>query len=182
MIEATFQDLAQIALNSKQELWNEAARVGREPHIYLHWSAGHYGQPFEDYHINIDQDGTLYLSTDNLATVLQHTWHNNTGCIGISMLCCAFATMDNLGDEPPTEEQIEAMSKVVALLCKYIGIPCNQEYIRTHAEQANIDDYGPSSETCERWDLAFLHDGDPMMSGGEILRGKANWYIQYGNL
>ena len=28
-------------------------------HIYLHWTAGHYGQAYDDYHLNIDRDGTV---------------------------------------------------------------------------------------------------------------------------
>lgn len=28
--------------------------------IYLHWTAGHYGQIFDDYHFSIDGDGTIY--------------------------------------------------------------------------------------------------------------------------
>ena len=26
-------------------------------HIYLHWTAGHYGQVYDDYHLCIDQNG-----------------------------------------------------------------------------------------------------------------------------
>ncbi len=26
-------------------------------HIYLHWTAGHYGQVYDDYHLCIDRDG-----------------------------------------------------------------------------------------------------------------------------
>ena len=34
---------------------------GEIDHIYLHWSAGWYGQFYDDYHINIDADGTIYM-------------------------------------------------------------------------------------------------------------------------
>ena len=27
--------------------------------IYLHWTAGHYGQLYDDYHFNIDADGSI---------------------------------------------------------------------------------------------------------------------------
>ena len=33
---------------------------GKISHLYLHWTAGHYGQAFDDYHINIDRDGQVY--------------------------------------------------------------------------------------------------------------------------
>ena len=31
-------------------------------HIYLHWTAGTYEQVFDDYHINIGEQGELYLT------------------------------------------------------------------------------------------------------------------------
>ncbi len=29
--------------------------------LYLHWTAGWYGQCYDDYHICIDKDGSIYL-------------------------------------------------------------------------------------------------------------------------
>ena len=177
MFTCTFDDLREIARNSKDNLYANAESVGRSPMLMLHWSAGHYGQPFEDYHINIDQDGTIIMSTDDLSETKSHTWKMNTGNIGISMLCCAFATTNDLGEEPPTEQQIETMSKIVAILCQELGLICDYNSVRTHAEQADEQLYGPSY-TCERWDLAILHNGEEMMSAGNTLRGKANWYCE----
>jgi hypothetical protein len=114
---------------------------------------------------------------DSLTEVLAHTWHQNTGSIGLSILCCAFADTNDLGAEPPTEAQIEMMAQVVAALCLGLDLPCDAQHVRTHAEQADIDDYGPAT-TCERWDLWFLHNGDAPGSGGDILRGKAIFYMQ----
>lgn len=147
--------------------------------IFLHWSAGHYGQPFADYHICIDKDGEVYAMTEELTEVLAHTWHQNTGSVGIAMLCCAFATTNDLGKEPPTEVQIEVMSQLVAVLCSGLGLPCDTNHVRTHAEQADIDNYGPAT-TFERWDLWFLHNGDEPGTGGDVLRGKVNWYMTQG--
>ena len=43
---------------TEDELIKLAKRVkGRITTIYLHWTAGHYGQVYDDYHLNIDQDG-----------------------------------------------------------------------------------------------------------------------------
>lgn len=51
----------------------------------------------------------------------------------------------------------------------------------THAEAAIADGYGPCSGDGEmRWDLWFLPDlplTDILLPGGEVLRGKAAWYI-----
>ena len=56
--------------------------------IYLHWTAGRYGQLYNDYHFNIDADGSIYQTCTQLTELKSHTWHRNTGAIGIA-LCCA---------------------------------------------------------------------------------------------
>ena len=111
----------QVSLEAIQTMANEAA--GAIDRIFLHWSAGHYGQPFNDYHINIDADGTIHCPVNSLTQTLAHTWRQNTGAVGVSILCCAFASPGNLGNEPPTVEQIETMAQVVAALCMGLGIP-----------------------------------------------------------
>ena len=39
--------------------------------IYVHWSAGRYHQFFDDYHINVDADGSIYVSTEDLTELLE---------------------------------------------------------------------------------------------------------------
>jgi hypothetical protein len=56
-----------------------------------------------------------------------------------------------------------------------MDIPLDGAHVMTHAEAANLDDYGPDT-TWERWDLWFLKDGDEPGSGGDMIRGKAAWY------
>lgn len=171
-------DIKKMAINTKGRLHQLAAGVGREPMIFLHWSAGHYGQDFADYHIRIDKNGEIYGNSD-LTAVLAHTWHNNTGAIGLACLCNYNASTVNFGGEPLTKPQIEMMSRVVAVLCQGLGIPCDKKHVQTHAERADLDGYGPAT-TCERWDLWMLGPGQSRGSGGDILRGKANWYIAHG--
>lgn len=167
--------LRDIALGSKEALWAVARSVNREAKIYLHWTAGHYAQFYDEYHINIDADGSIYITTDDLAEIKAHTWRRNSGAVGISMACCAGATSHGLGDEPPTDKQIECLSQVVAVLCTCVDIPLDGAHVMTHAEAANLDDYGPDT-TWERWDLWILKDGDEPGSGGNIIRGKAAFY------
>lgn len=155
--------------------------VGKISKIYLHWSGGHYGQFFDDYHINIDHDGSLYTDMYGLDEYKQHTYCRNTGAVGISLSCCYGATgVHDLGDEPPTAAQIEVLAQVVACLCIDLGIPLDSAL--THAEAADNRDgayshepYGPDS-TCERWDLYVLTEGAAPWSGGDVIRGKARWY------
>lgn len=154
-------------------------------HIYLHWTAGHYGQCYDDYHICIDKDGSIYVMCDSFDEVLAHTWHRNRHAIGIALTCCADATCKadgtvDLGTEPPTAEQIEAMAQVVAVLAEEYDIPLDtDEYVMTHDEAAELDGYGHST-TCEKWDLWYVPDyygaDGALEQGGDLIRGKAAFY------
>ena len=55
--------------------------------LYLHWTAGHYGQDYDDYHLCIDRDGTVYVNCRHLLEYKPHTWMRNHSAIGIA-LCC----------------------------------------------------------------------------------------------
>ena len=190
MKEITLDELKQLAADSRESIWAQAEAYGREPKIYLHWTAGHYFQKFDDYHINITADGKMYLSAD-LDEVLAHTYHRNSGAVGITLCCCAGATSDDLGSEPPTEKQINAMAKATTAIADGLWLTIDHDHVMTHGEAAdNIDGlephdaYGPLS-TVERWDLQYLgtdespyyiKDYDDERTGGNVLRGKANWY------
>lgn len=187
----TRADLLELAENASINIWEQASNVGREPKIYLHWSAGRYGQFWDGYHVQIDSDGDMYLY-DDLDAVLSHTWKRNTGAVGISLACAyGMDTRGNLGEYPPTEKQIERMAEAVASISEGLGIPIDKEHVMTHGEAADNEDgicpheeYGPRT-TCERWDLEYLgNDESPSFNpwatdgsrGGDVLRGKANFY------
>lgn len=173
--KVTLEELRQIALDAKDDITQAAQGAGRDVIIYLHWSAGHYHQFYDDYHMSIDDDGSVHVTCDSLADILAHTWHRNTGAVGISMACGAFCTSNDLGEEAPTDAQVEGMAKVVAVLCQTLEIPIDKDHVITHAEAANMDGYGPY-QTWERWDLWFFHNGDKHGTGGDILREKAIGY------
>lgn len=151
---------------------------GQIDKVYWHWTAGRYGQFWSDYHINIDADGSIYLTTEDLSETLAHTWHRNSGAIGVGCLCMMNANMEDFGEMPLTLEQVEASARVFAALSIALNLPLDSLHFRTHAEQAIDDDYGPGSGDPEtRWDGYILAPGDDMGSGGNILRGKGNWYL-----
>lgn len=190
MHEVTIDELRQMASDARESIWAQAKAYGREPKIYLHWSAGHYFQKFDDYHVNITADGKLY-ATCALDEVLSHTWRRNSGSVGISLCCCAFATSEDLGDEPPTAAQIEAMAQAIVAIADGLWLTINRDHVLTHGEAAdNIDGIEPHEPygcltTCERWDLqylatdespCFVRDYNDPRTGGNVLRGKANWY------
>lgn len=191
MRKITLAEVSQMAADARESIWAQAQAVGREPKIYLHWTAGHYGQMYTDeYHLSIDQDGSIYNEHD-LDEVLSHTWKRNTGAVGITLACAAGATTRDLGDEPPTQAQIETMAQVIWLVADALWLTISKKYVATHGEAADNEtgdycheEYGPKS-TVERWDLEFLGTEDSPeynpwaedgTRGGDVLRGKALWY------
>lgn len=190
--------MRQVTLDELRELLRLAA--GRIFNVYLHWSAGHYGQPSPKYHINIGPDGEIIISTDDMAAVLEHTWRRNTGALGVTMNCCAFATSENLGNphlldgltgealdakidelnaeqipyEPPTAAQIETMAAICAVAAAEFGWEIDCPPIWTHAEIATEDGYGPGQgDPDTRWDLLFLPGDFTWWTGGERIRQRA---------
>lgn len=191
MRQVTLEELKDMAENCRESIWEQARAYGREPKIYLHWTAGHYGQYYlNDYHIAIDYDGSIYIEHD-LDEVLAHTYRRNTGAVGITLACCVGATSDDLGSEPPTNAQIEAMAQVIVAVADGLWLTIDKNHVLTHGEAADNEDgiyphdpYGPKAD-CQRWDLEYLGTNEsPSFNpyatdgsrGGDVLRGKANWY------
>ena len=195
MQQVTPAELEALAGEYRASLAEAAAEYGRETKVYLHWSAGHYGQFWSDYHVQIDKDGEIYVIADGaLDDVLAATYRRNTGSVSICILGCYDATTNYLGQESPTPLQIDGMAKAIAALCNGLWLTIDKQRVLTHGEAADNEDgiephdpYGPRS-TCERWDLEYLGtlespkfhpwatDGG---RGGDVLRGKANWYRKY---
>ena len=191
MRSVSIDELRQMASDARESIWAQAEAYGREPKIYLHWTAGHYGQYYlNDYHVAIDYDGKIYVDSP-LDEVLAHTWKRNSGSVGITLACCAGATSADLGDEPPTDAQIEAMAQAIVAVADGLWLTIDINHVMTHGEAADNEDgiepheeYGPKT-TVERWDLEYLGtDESPAFEpwatdgsrGGDVLRGKANWY------
>ena len=181
------EDMSPDSLETVRRLAKDA--YAEIDHVYLHWTAGHYGQCYDDYHICIDADGSIYLMCEDFTERKYHTWKRNSESIGIALCCCAGAEAHNgfnadLGDEPPTAEQIEALAEVAAVLSQELELPLyNSNYIMTHCEAAYKDDYGPySGDPDLRWDLWYLPDyyGDDgrLCDGGSLIRGKAAFYVR----
>ena len=188
-------ELESLAMYYREAIAQAARKQGRETKVYLHWTAGQYGQFFADYHVQVDADGAIYVIGDGvLDDVLAATYRRNSGSVSICILGCLDANTNNLGQESPTSLQIEGMAQAIAALCNGLWLTIDKTRVLTHGEAADNEDgvyahepYGPKS-TCERWDLEYLGtlespkfhpwsmDGG---RGGDVLRGKANWYRQY---
>lgn len=175
MKQITLEELGYLAKSAK----------GQIDKLYLHWTAGWYGQYFDDYHVMVDENGEVIVSTYDLTERKSHTWKRNTNAVGISMCCCVGAQANNgydtnFGENPPTQKQIEGMAKVVAVLCENLGLEITAKNVLTHCEAALLDGYGPyQGDPDLRWDLWYLPDdaqNNTMISGGDVIRGKAIWF------
>ena len=184
-----------------EDMIRDMAREARNGirRIFLHWTGGHYGHNEDAYHICIDWDGTVYVNCKSFLSFKAHTLNHNTGAIGCwtpagkdaSLLDVAYendhlartdCAVIDYGEEPPTRKQIEAMAKIVALLCHELCLPLAEDTVMTHCEMAFVDGYGPGgSDPDMRWDLWFLPEpntmGGALYPGGLLLRAKAQYYL-----
>ena len=174
----------------KDKLWADALALGRDPKIYLHWTAGAYDTDYPDYHFSIHADGSVE-QTHDFNTAVSATYMRNSGSVAVALDCCADAaayadeTFD-LGSYPPTDIQIECLAQAVAVISEALDVPIDLQHVMTHAEAADnldglypCDPYGPA-HTCERWDLAVTAEDEAWMTGGDTIRGKALFYQQQG--
>ena len=197
MRETNLNEILCMSANARKEIWRRAGEYGREPKIYLHWTGGRYDSLFEDYHINIAGDGKLYIATDNFADILEHTWHRNSGAIGIS-LCCAYGAGEcSLGSYPPAGLQIEAMAQAIERVARGLWLTIDKKHVLTHGEAANNEDGGVGTHNPYAWWNDSYNDGDTRgdleylgtaesprynpwandgSRGGDVLRGKAIWH------
>ena len=200
MSRVTPAELESLAMFYREPLQSAAHVLGRETKVYLHWTAGHYGQFWSDYHVQIDKDGAIYVIGDGeLDEALAATWRRNSGSVSIAILGCFDATTESLGDEPPTPAQIDAMAQATAALCNGLWLTIDKQRVMTHGEAAANEDgirphpayalwHDEIHDGDTRWDLEYLGtDESPIYNpwaedgtrGGDVLRGKANWYRQY---
>ena len=194
---------------SEKQIWSLGANARNGiRNIYLHWTGGHYGQVYDDYHLCIDKDGTVYVNCKYLIEYKTHTWMRNHGAIGIALCCGVDAAcwlphncegylvetayeyphcvqpdcaLVDYGPEPPTAKQVDVMADVVAILCDALRLTITPETVLTHCEAAFEDGYGPGDGDPDmRWDLWFLPeeaDSGRLVLGGDLLRGKALYYL-----
>lgn len=147
---------------------------------YYHWTAGRYFTTFDDYHYCINGDGEI-INTRPITEVPEATWHRNTGSIAIALCACYAGKPDDLGDYPPTDAQIETLSQMTAAIAEVFENPIDAEHFMTHGEAADIDGYGLYSGDPDcRWDLQILQNGDEYGTGGDIIREKAQYYLEQG--
>lgn len=185
MREVTLEELKSLARQSYYDLWRAARDLDRDVKLYLHWTAGRYDQVFDHYHVNITGEGRVFVSESNLATKKAATFMRNSGSVAIALCCCYQAHNErDMGYYPPTEKQLNAIAQVVCVLADALDLTIDINRVMTHAEAAHNsdglqlhEDYGPySGDPDTRWDLFVVRENDAPWSGGNFVRGAANWW------
>ncbi|ATB06514.1 N-acetylmuramoyl-L-alanine amidase [Sinorhizobium meliloti] len=162
--------------------WMPAAKMER---IICHWTAGaHKASEFDrgHYHILIEDDGKLIRGIPSIKLneapaqkgYAAHTLGANSGSIGVSLCCMGGANEAPFdpGKYPMNREQWDALTSVVADLCRRYSIPVTDKTVLSHAEVQNnlgIQQRG-------KWDFTRLAF-DPSVKGakacGDKLRAEA---------
>ncbi|MER9248605.1 peptidoglycan recognition family protein [Mesorhizobium sp. M0590] len=150
--------------------------------VICHWTAGSHSAGDTDrdaYHILVEGNGRLVRGRPSIALnsgrvkpgYAAHTLNCNGGSIGVSLCCMAGAEERpfDAGRYPMTGAQWDAMTAVVAELCKYYRIKVTPKTVLSHAEvESNL-----GIEQRGKWDFTRL-PFDPTISGasacGERLR------------
>jgi hypothetical protein len=150
---------------------------------YYHWTVAPHGVTFPDYNLEVVyRDGGYDIvitgnPQDNAPgfnnnPVHSHTWHRNTGAVGISIDGMDGAEVHNFGKDAPTETELIYLCGAGAAVAAAYDIDANgavsegethidnngktintkgERNILTHGECAVIDAY-----PTERWDLGCL--------------------------
>jgi hypothetical protein len=158
--------------------------------LYLHWTVAPFGCTFGDYNGEADFEKGQWVLVmthdprDNVAglnnnPVASHTWHRNTGAVGVSIAGMSGATQQNFGPDAVTLAGLEHLCAGAAAFTARYGIDAlgavtsgtthaddhgnqisttGEHTILTHAECASIDGYlcGFTSDPDCRWDLGSL--------------------------
>ncbi|WP_051000227.1 peptidoglycan recognition protein family protein, partial [Sinorhizobium fredii] len=163
--------------------WMPAAEMER---VICHWTAGaHKASEFDrsHYHILIEDDGKLICGIPSIKLneapakkgYAAHTLGCNSGSIGVS-LCCMGGSNESPfdpGKYPMTRRQWDALTSVVADLCRPPFIPITDKTTSCPAEVQN----NQLSHQRGKWDFT-RSSVDPSIKGakscGDKLRAEAS--------
>lgn len=153
---------------------------GKITRVYLHWAVEPFGCTDGQYNFEVDLENGKWVMVqthnpqDNAPGVnsnreASHTWHRNTGAIGIAISGMDGASETNFGPDGVQRHELEYLCALAARVCSAYHIDANgtvanggthadnngnpvnttgEHNILTHGECAVIDAY-PG----ERWDL-----------------------------
>jgi hypothetical protein len=167
-----------------------AVPAGLLSRIYLHWTVAPFGATFSDYNGEADFESgawVLKITHDprdnapglNSNPEASHTWHRNTGALGVAIAGMTGATQHDFGPAAVTVAGLEHQCALAAGFAACYGIDAlgtvqhgathagdsgdpidttGEPTILTHAECASLDGYlcGFTSDPDCRWDLGSL--------------------------
>lgn len=138
--------------------------AGKVDFITLHWTAGNYGQGFNDYQVLVSND-EAWLSVDPLRwSAHQHTYAANTRNIGVSLMCMA-------PGQPPTPAMVERAAAAVACLRQAYNL--GSKHIKDHGQWAKEMGYWPDRVDVQTFKCGWV-DNAPL---DMVIRDKAAWYL-----
>lgn len=157
--------------------------------IHMHWTAGSHVpnvHDLESYNYVVTGKGEVlngvFPPEAQIKCVegkyAQHTYHANTGAIGVSMAAMldAVEVPFNAGRFPITEIQLAAFCKFIAELCVKYEIPVTRATVLTHAEvQPTL-----GVRQKQKWDIRWLPGmAHPIgaIEAGDILRAKISAHM-----
>jgi len=176
--------------------FNPGTTRKKDTMIYLHWTAGNYGDASASYgyHTIFTGDGGIVRNKSYDARG-GHTEGKNSNSVGLSLAAMAGATgVNNFGKAPVTHEQLNQMAAEAARLAVKWGWEEGDidKNVWTHAEAGSgldprglsghldmngdgkPDNYGmfnrAPNEPMHRWDLYVVKEGAEPGSGGPVLR------------
>ena len=141
--------------------------------VTLHHSAGTYKGYSKDYQINVTKEG-IAIALDLNTRLCNHTYKRNSGNLGLSFLAMFGANQyGSYGSYPITKEQIEIMSKVIAVIYHTQEIDWDQ--IVDHNYFCKLDKY-PSKYY--KWDCISTSPNDSNITVYQDCMNKAKWYYK----
>jgi len=143
--------------------------------IFLHWSAGDYNTPYNNYHTTFLGDGTPVRTTANYGIDKNnHTGGANTGSVGLAIAAMASGQEHNFGSYPPKESQLQAMALEAGSLAKAWGWSEStiDKNVMTHGEwERYATKTGKLPGSPQRWDLdKVFSPKEKIGAGGDYMR------------
>lgn len=166
------------------------AKADQERTIFLHYTWGHWGEIYEEYHICIDKNGDIYRPKRSFNESLLD-WGYLSKDIHIALACGKDLRYSNSGyqydkqrrilcGDYPTELQIAQLAIVVAIICRGLEQEISYRTVKTLYEHQFANLFRTHNEDISR-DLMWLprqEHSKELDCGGVAIRTRALAYMQ----
>ena len=166
------------------------ARDDHERTIFLHYTWGHYGDVYDEFHLCIDKNGDIYRPRLSLLDRIDE-WGLLSNQIHIALCCGKNLCYSNTGyqydkqrrvicGDYPNELQISQLAIVVAIICRCLEQEITYRTVKTYYEHQFANIFRTHNENISR-DLMWLprqEHSKELDCGGVTIRTKALAYLQ----